>query len=114
MIESLLLQDNQPLGISVSYIALHPDQCCNLEVDEPDPILFLEKQLDIKITGSRATIGATAADEQSAALVGVELGAPMIFLEDILEDESGQPRALSQFRMRSDRIAFTASASRSA
>jgi GntR family transcriptional regulator len=114
MIESLLLQDDQPLGISVSYIALHPDQCCNLEVDEPDPILFLEKHLDIKITGSRATIGATAADEQSAALVGVELGAPMIFLEDILEDENGQPRALSQFRMRSDRIAFTASASRSA
>ncbi|MDT5103109.1 MAG: GntR family transcriptional regulator [Mycobacterium sp.] len=114
MIESLLVQDNQPLGISVSYIALHPDHCRNLELDEPDPILFLERHLDIKIVGSRTTIGATAADEQSAALVGVELGAPMIFLEDILEDESGQPRALSQFRMRSDRIAFTASASRSA
>lgn len=116
MIEALLVQvqDNEPLGISVSYIALDPDQCCNLEVEEPDPILFLERQLDVKIAGSRTTIGATAADEQSAALVGVELGAPMIFLEDILEDESGQPRALSQFRMRSDRIAFTASASRSA
>jgi GntR family transcriptional regulator len=114
MIESLLVQDNEPLGISVSYIALHPDQCYDLQVEEPDPILFLERQLDIKIAGSRTTIGATAADEQSAALVGVELGAPMIFLEDILEDESGQPRALSQFRMRSDRIAFTACASRSA
>jgi GntR family transcriptional regulator len=114
MIESLLLQDKQPLGISVSYIAIHPDQSRNLEVEEPDPILFLERQLQVKITGSRTTIGATAADEQSAALVGVELGAPMIFLEDILEDESGQPRALSQFRMRSDRIAFTACASRSA
>jgi GntR family transcriptional regulator len=114
MIESLLVQDDQPLGISVSYIALHPDQPRNLQVDEPDAILFLERQLDVRIVGSRATIGATAADEQSAALVGVELGAPMIFLEDILEDETGQPRALSQFRMRSDRIAFTASASRSA
>ena len=114
MIESLLVQDNQPLGISVSYIALHPDQPRNLQVDEPDAILFLERQLDVRIVGSRTTIGATAADEQSAALVGVELGAPMIFLEDILEDETGQPRALSQFRMRSDRIAFTASASRSA
>jgi GntR family transcriptional regulator len=114
MIESLLVQEKQPLGISVSYIALHPDQSRNLEIDEPDPLLFLERQLDVKITGSRTTIGATAADEQSAALVGVELGAPMIFLEDILEDASGQPRALSQFRMRSDRIAFTACASRSA
>jgi GntR family transcriptional regulator len=114
MIESLLVQDEQPLGISVSYIALHPDQTRSLEVEEPDPILFLEKHLAVKITGSRSTIGAIAADEQSAALVGVELGAPMIFLEDILEDETGQRRALSQFRMRSDRIAFTACASRSA
>lgn len=114
MIESLLVQNTQPLGISVSYIAVHPDQSPGLQLDEPDPILFLERQLDVKITSSRTTIGATAADEQSAALVGIEPGAPMIFLEDILEDASGQPRALSQFRMRSDRIAFTASASRSA
>lgn len=114
MIEALLVQDQEPLGISVSYIAQHPDQPRSLEVDEPDPILFLERHLHVKITGSRTTIGATAADEQSAALVGVELGAPMIFLEDILEDGTGQPRALSQFRMRSDRIAFTACASRSA
>ncbi|WP_163893871.1 GntR family transcriptional regulator [Mycolicibacterium hippocampi] len=114
MIESLLMQDTQPLGISVSYIAIHPDESRDLEFNEPDPLLFLERQLDVKITGSRTTIGATAADAQSAALVGVVLGAPMIFLEDILEDASGQPRALSQFRMRSDRIAFTACASRSA
>lgn len=114
MMESLIVRESQPLGISVSYIALHPDQSRDLVFDEPDPILFLERQLDVKITSSRTTIGATAADEQSAALVGVPLGAPMIFLEDILEDAGGQPRALSQFRMRSDRIAFTASASRSA
>lgn len=114
MVESLLVQATQPLGISVSYIAVRPDQAPHLHFDEPDPILFLERHLDVKITGSRTTIGATAADEQSAALVGVEVGAPMIFLEDILEDAGGQPRALSQFRMRSDRIAFTASASRSA
>lgn len=114
MIESLLLQDQQPLGICVSYTAQPPGQCRTLEVDEPDPILYLEKHLNVRITGSRTTIGATAADEQTAALVGVDIGAPMIFLEDILEDQDGQPRALSQFRMRSDRIAFTACASRSA
>ncbi|MBX9922136.1 MAG: GntR family transcriptional regulator, partial [Mycolicibacterium frederiksbergense] len=74
MIESLLVQNTQPLGISVSYIAVHPDQSPSLEFDEPDPILFLERQLDVKITSSRTTIGATAADEQSAALVGIEQG----------------------------------------
>lgn len=114
MIESLIVQEQQPLGISVSYIAQDPEQPRSLEIDEPDPILYLERHLGVKITGSHATIGATAADAQSADLVGVEPGAPMIFLEDVLEDDSGQPRALSQFRMRSDRIAFTASAFRSA
>jgi GntR family transcriptional regulator len=114
MIESLMIQDQQPLGIVVSYIAQEPDKPRSPDIDETDPILLLERHLHVKVAGSRTTIGATAADAQSAALVGVEVGSPMIFLEDILEDESGQPRALSQFRMRSDRIAFTASASRSA
>lgn len=114
MIESLLIADHQPLGIAVSYIAQHPDQPRIQEISEPDPILFLERQLHVKVVGSRVTIGATAADDQCADLVGVDIGAPMIFLEDIIEDESGQPRALSQFRIRGDRIAFSACASRTA
>jgi len=114
MTEALLVQGEEALGISVSYVALSPDQPGDIAVSEPDPILFLENYLGVRIASSRTTIGATAADQQSADLVGVSVGAPMIFLEDILEDESGQPRALSQFRMRSDRIAFSACASRSA
>ena len=115
MIESLLLHDQQPLGISVSYIAQDREQLSTLNtVENPDPILFLERHLGVKISGSRTTIGATAADEQCAALIGVAPGAPMIFVEDVLEDEHRQPRALSHFRMRSDRIAFTACAYRSA
>lgn len=114
MMESLMVQGDEALGISVSYVALSPDQSGDLAVDQPDPILFLEDYLGVQISGSRTTIGATAADEQSAELVGVSVGAPMIFLEDLLEDESGRPRALSQFRMRSDRITFSACAFRTA
>ena len=114
MTEALLVQGDEALGISVSYVALSPDQSGDVAISEPDPILFLENYLGVRIATSRTTIGATAADQQSADLVGVSLGAPMIFLEDVLEDENGQPRALSQFRMRSDRVAFSACASRSA
>jgi GntR family transcriptional regulator len=114
MIESLLVQDDEPLGLSVSYIALGEDQRAPIEIEQPDVILILEQQLRVRIGASRTTIGAIAADAQTAELVGVQVGAPMIWLEDILQDETGQPRALSHFRLRSDRVAFSASAYRSA
>jgi GntR family transcriptional regulator len=114
MIESLMVQDDEPFGLSVSYVALGEDQRSSIEFDRADVILILEEQLCVRIGASRTTIGAVAADQQTAELVGIEVGAPMIWLEDIVQDDTGQPRALSQFRLRSDRVAFAASAYRSA
>lgn len=114
MIESLILESGLPLGLSVSYIALGEGQPPDISTDEPDVLLILERQLGIRIAGSRTTVSAVAADEQSAELLGVEGGAALIWLEDVIEDESGQPRALSQFRLRGDRVAFSAKARRSA
>lgn len=110
--EAVLLQDGLPLGISVNYVALGEEQ--SLDIDEPDVIHILEKKLGLRIGGSRTTIGAVAADEQTAELVGVEFGAPLVWLEDVIEDDSGQPRALSQLRLRGDRVAFSANAYRTA
>lgn len=113
MIESLLLENGLPLGLSVAYIALG-EQHRDINTDEPDVLLILERQLGIRIGGSRTTISAVAADEQSAELLGIEVGAPLIWLEDVISDEHGQPRALSQLRLRGDRVAFSAMARRSA
>jgi GntR family transcriptional regulator len=112
MIESLMLKDSLPLGISVNYIALVEGQELEIDIDDSDVILILERKLGIQIGGSQCTIGAVAADEQSAELVNVEVGAPLIWLEDVIEDEAGQPRALSQLRLRGDRVAFSATARR--
>jgi GntR family transcriptional regulator len=114
MIESLVLENGLPLGLAVSYIALSEGQSPDLDIDEPDVILILERQLGIRIGGSQTTVGAVAADEQTAELIGVALGAPLVWLEDVIEDENGQPRALSQLRLRGDRIAFSATAYRCA
>lgn len=114
MIESLLLEDGLPLGLSVAYIALGEGQESDVNTDEPDVLLILERQLGISIGGSRTTVSAVAADAQCAELLGVEGGAPLIWLEDVIEDEHGQPRALSQLRLRGDRVAFSANARRSA
>ena len=114
LIEALVLQDGLPLGLSVNYIALGGEQPPGFNVDEPDVILILEGQLGVRVKGSRTTIGAVAADEQTAELLSVEAGAPLIWLEDVIEDEGGQPWALSQLRLRGDRVAFSATAYRSA
>src|SRR6267154_3522146 len=114
MIESLMLEDDLPLGLSVNYIALGEEQSPDFDFDEGDVLHILERQLGIRIGGSQTTVGAVAADEQTAELVGVAVGAPLIWLEDVIEDEDGQPRALSQLRLRGDRVAFSANAYRSA
>ena len=114
MIESLMLEDELPLGLSVNYIALGEEQTPDFDIDKGDVIHILERQLGIRIGGSQTTLGAVAADEQTAELIGVEVGAPLIWLEDVIEDEGGQPRALSQLRLRGDRVAFSANAYRSA
>lgn len=114
MVEGLMLQNDTPLGLSVNYVALGAAQCAEFAVDEPDIVTLLEGRLGIRIGQSRTTIGAVAADAQTAELIGVDIGAPLIWLEDVICDEHGQPRALSQLRLRSDRVAFSASARRSA
>jgi GntR family transcriptional regulator len=112
MTESLVLQDGEPIGLNVNYIALGEDQPADFEVDEPEVLLILERQLGINIGTSSTVVGAVAADEQSAAMLGVEVGAPMVWLEDVIEDDTGQPRALSQLRLRGDRVSFSATAYR--
>ena len=114
MIESLVLENELPLGLAVNYIALADDHSGDVKIDEGDVILLLEQQLGIRIGGSQTTVGAVAADEQTAELLGIEVGAPLVWLEDVIEDENRQPRALSQLRLRGDRVAFSANAHRSA
>lgn len=114
MIESLILEEGHPLGLSVNYFAVAAEQSQDFDIEEPDVILILERKLGVRIGGSHTTVAAIAADDQTAELVGIVAGAPLIWLEDLIEDDRGQPRALSQLRLRGDRIAFSANAYRSA
>lgn len=113
MIETVLLEDAEPVGISVNYVALEEGQSVDFDLDEPDVVLFIEQKLGISVSGSHTTAGAMAADKQTAELLGIDVGAPMLWVDDVIEDINGQPRALSQLRLRGDRVAFSAYASRS-
>ncbi|MHC9291850.1 GntR family transcriptional regulator [Mycobacterium sp. LTG2003] len=112
MIENLMVQNGRPLGLTVGYIALGEESSPAIDMDGQDVISILERHLGIRIGGSSTTVGAVAADDQTAELLGVDVGAPLVWLEDVIEDEDGQPRALSQLRLRSDRVSFSATARR--
>jgi GntR family transcriptional regulator len=106
MIESLVLENQLPLGLAVNYIALGEEQSGDIDIDEPDVILILERQLGIQTSGSQTTVGAVAADEQTAELIGVALGAPRVWLTD--------SRGRCPSSGCGDRVAFSANAHRSA
>lgn len=112
MVEYLVLDDDVALGLAVSYLALDPCEAASFEVVDPDVIVLLERQLGVRIGDSRTTLGAIGADAQTAGLLGLEPGAPLVWLEDLIEDCDGQPRALSQLRLRGDRVALSAEARR--
>ncbi len=77
MIESLMMHDGLTIGLTVGYIAVSEDQSCGIDVEGQDVISILERQLGIRIgPPSRTTVGAVAADEQTADLIGVDVGAP--------------------------------------
>jgi len=113
MIETLLLEAGQAVGISVSYVALPEGQSPDVDLDEPDVVLFIERKLGITISGCHTATGAMAADDQTAEILGIDVGAPLLWVDDVIEDHDGQPLPLSQLRLRGDRVAFSAYAARS-
>jgi GntR family transcriptional regulator len=112
VIEGLLLSDSGPLALSVSYVSLPADRAANLGRERLEVITILEDELDVGVGDSDAVIAAVACDAQTAQLLEVEEGAPVLWLEDLLRDTDGVPRALSQVRYRADRVTFSATACR--
>jgi GntR family transcriptional regulator len=108
MLEGLLYLDGEPTDLSVSYVGLDAGHAIGPDVPFPDGLAFLEERLQVCVGEGTTTMGALAADEQVAELMGLEPGAPLVWLEDVLHDMDGRPRALCQHRFRADRVAFSA------
>ena len=73
---------------------------------------ILEDELDVRLGDSDVLLAAVECDTQTAGLLGVRVGSPIMWLEDLLHDEQGTPRALSQIRYRADRVTFSGRAHR--
>jgi GntR family transcriptional regulator len=112
VLEGLLYFDDLPMAIATSYLALDSPEQAEPVPTDPDPVAFLEGRLGVRLGPSTTTVGALTADAVTASWLAVPEGAAILWIEDVLTDDIGQPRALSQYRFRSDRIAVFASVNR--
>lgn len=111
-IEGLVLRDSVPVGISVSYVGLAPNEAASFRTCSPDAIHVLERVLGVRIGGAETTMAVVCADPQTAAILDIAEGAPMLWLEEVLHDVHGDPCAINQLRYRGDRVALSAIARR--
>lgn len=112
VVESLMLREATAIAVAVSYVALRQGHQAPVPGDPFDVVTFVEQHLQVKIGASSSTMGASAADAETASLLGVAAGAPLIWCEDVLNDLQGDPLALCGFRFRSDHVAVSATAYR--
>jgi GntR family transcriptional regulator len=112
VIEGLLRDDTAPLALSVSYVSLPAGYADHLGKEGPEVIAILEEELEVRVGDSDSLVAALLCDAQTASLLDVPEGAPILWLEDLLRDTQGTPLALSHVRYRADRVTFSATAFR--
>lgn len=111
LVEGVVFEQETPIGVSSSYVGLPAGvepQVGRL----PDVITLLEDRLHVGLGECDTMVAAVPCDDQTAALLGLALGAPMLWLEDFLRDADGRPRAVCELRYRGDCVAFSAVAHR--
>jgi GntR family transcriptional regulator len=112
VIEGLVLDGTGPIALTVSYVALPPGWDASLGRDGPEVVSILEGELDVELGDSDVVLAAVECDAQTAGQLGIREGSPVMWLEDLLRDAQGTPRALSQLRYRADRVTFSGRARR--
>jgi GntR family transcriptional regulator len=112
VIEGLLSEADEPVALSTAYVPSPADHEGRSRLQNPDPIAFMERHFDVPVVGSSVSVTALASDSQTATLLGIPEGAPILFVEDLFHDRDGQPRAISQLRYRGDRVTLSGNARR--
>jgi GntR family transcriptional regulator len=110
VMERLLLQEATPFALSASYVGLRSDQHDLTDSQAADAIELLEEGLNVVLGESETMLAAIDCDAETAALLVINEGAPILWLEDLVYDLDGRPRAICQLRYRADRVMFSATA----
>ena len=107
-LERLMLADDEP--IAVLYTHLPKRLCLNFDewftpeaLDDASLYMLLESKCGYQLVEADESIEAIAADEKEAALLGVEVGSPLLWFERVTYLESGTQIEFSQFMYRAER-----------
>ena len=109
-IRGFLYFHGERVGVNSGYVPLSGDEAARadeLTVNEAGIIDFLERSLGVALGGSHARVGALGCDEETAELLGVAVGAPMLWLEQVFVDVTGRKRGLLHVRYRGDAVEFS-------
>jgi len=116
-LERLMLADDEP--IAVLYTHLPKRLCMNFEewftpeaLDDTSLYTLLESKCGYELVEADETIEATTTDEKEAALLGVDVGSPLLWFERITYLKSGTPIEFSQFMYRAERYKLVIRAKR--
>jgi GntR family transcriptional regulator len=111
VIEGAMVDGSTPVALTVSYVGVTAEDQTDLHEPISDSaIWFVEELLQVPVVRADTIVAALACDAQTAALLEVPEGSPILLLEDLLRDVDDRPCALSQYRFRSDRVTLSATA----
>jgi len=106
-IKRLRFINNEPIALVTTYL---PYEICPslLEEDLTNRSLYgvLEDKYSLKIANGRRSLEAVSADRQTAALLGVKVGTPLMLLNSISYLEDGRPIEYFSALHRGDRSKF--------
>jgi GntR family transcriptional regulator len=110
MIDGVMSHGTEPIGVSVGYVPLTPEEAKLAERWQRSTlgtIDFIEQQLGVQLGFSRASLGALACDAETSQRLAVAEGAHMLWLEQVFVDEAGDDRGLLHAHYRADRVGFS-------
>lgn len=107
-LERVRLLDDQPLSLDASYLAADVGRpLLDMDLERHDVFKLLEHELGHRLGEATVSIEAIAADAVVADLLGLRVGAPLLFFERLTYTEAGRPIDLEFVRYRGDRFSLS-------
>jgi GntR family transcriptional regulator len=104
VIEAVRLEGGVPVAVITNYVAWEPHTRTPPGLDDADIVDYLERQVDVRIGESETHAAALACDAETAKLLEIEEGEPVLFIEDLLRDVEGRPLAIFHGRWGGSRV----------
>ncbi|MEK5440371.1 MULTISPECIES: UTRA domain-containing protein [unclassified Fredinandcohnia] len=105
-IERLRLADQQPIAFEVFYMSEDLVPGLTKEVAEHSIYRYVESEIGLHLTSGVQELEATTAYKREAAALGIKVGAPVLYIQQISYLEGQQPLEFVKSYYRADRYKY--------